>query len=125
MAQKNWQIHGAWGRNHIIGLYHGQDSGHVVVHCNNKVILLDFNVLDTKTYSFFVDQELCELVIKPQADTYDYELNINYQADTPQNRTRKDHEKKDRKAFILSLIIGALIFLGAFLLAYFLVNLEK
>ena len=122
MAQRNWQLNNAWGRQHIIGIYHGQDSGHVVIHCNNKVILLDFNVLDAKTYTFFIDQELYELAIKPEAGAYDYELNINYQADTPKNRSRKDDKEKDQKAFVLSLIIGALIFISAFLLAYFLID---
>lgn len=125
MAQQNWQLQNVWGRNHIIGLYHGHDSGHVVVHCNNKILLLDFNVLEYKTYSFFIDQELYELTIQPQEDSYSYDLNINYQADTPQNNSRKTKKKEERLAILLSLLIVALLFLSAFLFVHFFVDLES
>lgn len=125
MAQKNWQLNNVWGRNHIIGLYHGHDSGHVVVHCDNKVLLLDFNVLGAKTYSFFIDQELYELSILSQAGAYEYELKINYQADTPQNNSRKTEKKEERQAILLSLLIVALLLLSAFLFVHFYVDLES
>jgi hypothetical protein len=122
LAQRNWQLDHGLGRQHIVGIYHGQDSGHVVVHCNNKVLVLDFNVLQAKTYSFFIDQELYELAIQPQANSYHYELNINYEVDTPKNRSRKTTKDEDRRAFFLSLIVGGLIFLMAFVLAFFLLK---
>lgn len=122
MAQRNWQLDHGIGQKHIVGIYHGQDSGHVVVHCNNNVIVLDFNVLQAKTYSFFIDQELYELAIQPQADSYQYELNVNYKVDTPKNRSRKANKEEDRKAFLLSLVVGGIIFTGAFVLAFFLLK---
>ena len=119
MAQQNWQINTGYGRDHIIGIYHGDQSGHVVVHCNNRVLLLDFNVLQPKSYKFFIDQELCELNIDKDNNCFCYDLSIDYQADTPKNRHRDAEEKEERRAYLLSLLTGVGILLVAFVIAYY------
>lgn len=60
-----------------MGVYHGPQSGHLVVHCNSRVLLIDFHVLQAKTYSFLIDNQLCELRIAAKDGHYDYVLDLN------------------------------------------------
>lgn len=73
---------------------HGAQSGHLVVHCNAKIILIDFKVLENKMYSIFIDDQLCEISIERRDDEFFYGFKINSKADTPRNRQRKKIEKK-------------------------------
>ena len=63
MAQMNWIYLDDRGGRHSIGLYHGDRSGHMLIHCNRKIIQIDFSVKETKTYSFFVEDEFCEMIV--------------------------------------------------------------
>ena len=74
-------------------MYHGEDSGHLMVHCNNKVMLIDFGVKGSKNYSFFLDEELFELHLTRENGRFSYELKHNEDIDSPHNR-RRDQEKK-------------------------------
>ncbi|MEZ4949020.1 MAG: hypothetical protein R2879_05490 [Saprospiraceae bacterium] len=115
MSQFSWTVIGQNGKKYQIGLYHGNKTGHVMVHCNMKVILIDFSVLESKQYSFFLDEELCELNLERQGDSFRYGLNLNKDADTPLNRKRKLLDKRNliqSGLFLLGTIavIGTIIF---------------
>jgi len=92
--QFNWTYLGDNGKNHKVGMYHGAESGHLMVYCNNKVILVDFSVLKSSTYSFFIEEQLCELEIELRKGEFRYGFHLNKTADTPLNRIRKKKEKK-------------------------------
>ncbi|MBK7475922.1 MAG: hypothetical protein IPI11_07865 [Haliscomenobacter sp.] len=126
MAQQSWTLNTGNGRQHLIGLYHGEESGHLAVYCNNQIILVDFHVRAEKRFSFFVDEELCELTILPAAVRgFQYQLVLNEQADTPRNQRRKAlaaAQEKDRKEWIWRLVFGlaaVLFVLALILLAFF------
>lgn len=110
MAQQNWHLDNGWGRKHLIGLYHGTDSGHLVVHLNNQVLLIDFNVLENKMYSFFIDQELYELQIQRSGPDFSYNLHLNTEADTPKNNERKKDEKTELFNYVLSILVTIVLF---------------
>ncbi len=85
-----------------MGLYHGTQSGHLLVYCNSKVVLIDFKVRESKTYSMFLDDELLELKLDRRKDKFFYSFQINKEADTPRNRQRIENERRDvRRAMIL------------------------
>lgn len=126
VAQQSWTLNTGNGRQHLIGLYHGEESGHLAVYCNNQVILVDFHVKEEKRFSFFLDEELCELTITPDAQQrFQYRLVLNEQADTPSNQRRKAlaaAQEKDRKEWIWRMVFGAaaaLFLLALTLLAYY------
>ena len=80
VAQQSWTLNTGNGRQHLIGLYHGEESGHLAVYCNNQVILVDFHVKEEKRFSFFLDEELCELTITPGAQQgFQYRLVLDEQ----------------------------------------------
>jgi hypothetical protein len=120
VAERNWRFTNDLGRAYLIGLFHGDSTGHVVVHCNNQVMLVDFNVFESAHYSFFVDDELCELDISRAGQDYYYNCHINHEADTPKNRWRQERiaqmEFKNKTAWavfggLMVLAIGAVIWL--------------
>ena len=77
MGQTNWTYCNKFGQIHKIGLYHGDDSGHVVLYCNNQILTIDFYVTKQKTYAFYLNNDLCEVSLQKGIEAYEYELKIN------------------------------------------------
>lgn len=119
MAQLQWTVPGFGGKTYLVGLYHGEDSGHLMVHCNNKVMLIDFGVQSSKDYSFFLDDELFEVkILKKENGTYAYDMVHNEEIDSPHNRRREEGKKSDRRSIIAG--IGLVVLIGiVFSLLYF------
>ncbi len=83
------------GKVYRLGLFHGERTGHVLMHCNSRIVLIDFNITSSKMYSFFLDDELCEVHIERLTGTnYQYSCTLNREAATPLNEMRKASEKK-------------------------------
>lgn len=118
LAQLKWTYVSDTGRQYHIGIYHGSRSGHLVVHCNLKVVIIDFNVLESRTYPLFLDDELCELTIEKTNGEFRYGFDINRKADTPRNRQRRVVEKKHWRQTLL--FFGAMGVCIAVLTAIFL-----
>lgn len=89
-----------------------------MVYCNLRVVIIDFNVLETKTYPLFLDDELCELTIERKNGAFRYGFDINRKADTPRNRIRKKVEKKHWRQTLL--FFSALAVCVALFTAFFL-----
>lgn len=106
------------GQRYRIGIYHGDHTGHVVVHAEGKVVITDFGVWDSRTYTFFVEDDLCEVVIsKKKEHTYTYSCQINYEANTPLNAQRKQHARQNwRLGFLFA---AAIICFAVIVAAYF------
>jgi hypothetical protein len=96
MAESLWRFTNELGQPYLIGLFHGDKDGHLVVHCNSRVVLIDFNVQQSKAYSFFIEEELCELKLDRQDAGFTYSCRINVDADTPKNRWRKSAEQTEK-----------------------------
>jgi hypothetical protein len=109
MAQINWVFLDDSGGRHKVGLYHGDRSGHVMIHCNMKVMQVDFSVKDSKMYSFFIEDELIEVILEKKNGVFGYEFRVNKKADTPRNKVRRVTEGKTRK--YLALTVGGLLLL--------------
>jgi hypothetical protein len=107
LGQFNWTYLGDHGKKFNIGLYHGPRSGHLLIHCNTKIVQVDFGVRESTTYSFFLDEELCEIELERKGDQFFYRFNINKDIDTPRNRARKKAERKHWNQSLL--FFGALI----------------
>jgi len=119
MNRFNWTYVDSRGHQNRIGLMHGAQSGHLLIYCNTKIILIDFKVLQSKTYSVFIEDELCEISIERKENKFYYGFDINKKADTPLNRSRKETDKKH--------LFQSLLFVGAFfsciaLVVYFFFN---
>lgn len=119
MAQMGWVFLDDRGGRHRVGLYHGDQSGHVLIHCNLRVVQVDFSVKETKTYSFFIEDELCEVHLYKEPDgSFGYEFVVNKTVDTPRNRIRRVDERRVRRqmaifitGFVAVIAAGVLGFL--------------
>ena len=111
MAQVNWIYLDDCGGRHSVGVYHGDRSGHLMIHCNRRVVQIDFSVRSPKTYSFFIEDEFCEVIIdKMPNGRFGYEFRVNKTIDTPRNRIRRiDNQRNNKK--LAALIIGVVLFL--------------
>ena len=107
MSQFNWTLLDDAGHRFDIGLFHGNRTGHLIVFCNKKIVVIDFNVLETKTYTFFVEDELCNLEVELKDNKWHYGLKIDEKTATPLNILRKKERKKNlvTSIIILSFII--------------------
>jgi hypothetical protein len=117
MAQVNWVYLDDQGGRHRVGVYHGDRSGHLMIHANRRVVQIDFSVVDTKTYSFFIEDELCEVLVeKMKNGHFGYEFRVNKTIDTPRNRIRKVGNRRNNRllAWLVVAVVAAiaLIFFG-------------
>lgn len=117
MAQVGWVYLDDYGGRHRIGLYHGDRSGHVVIHCDLRVIQIDFQVKESRTYSFFVEDELCEIGLHRETDRFTYTFEVNKKVDTPRNRARKVEDRRNQR-YLAALIAGLAFFIIATLVGF-------
>ena len=73
MAQRIWLYKNLNGAVFEIGLYHGDESGHVMIYVGKEILQIDFNVKIKKDYRFMLDDELFKLTYYPDKP-YKYEL---------------------------------------------------
>ncbi len=105
MAQMGWVLLDDRGGRHRVGLYHGDQSGHLMIHCNLRVVQVDFSVKESRTYSFFIEDEFCEIrLFKEQDGRFGYEFVVNKTVDTPRNRVRRVDERRIRRQMALFII---------------------
>ncbi len=115
MNQYQWTFLDNAERRHTLGIAHSANSGHLVVHCNQQIVKIDFSVLEPKTFSFFVEDELCHLAIEGDKQSgFTYKFHIDTEVDTPVNRDRKIKRitSARRNALTLTtmvLVIGSLL----------------
>ncbi|MFN7118726.1 MAG: hypothetical protein ACK4TA_18145 [Saprospiraceae bacterium] len=116
MAQHNWAYTSESGKQYVVGLYHGVESGHLMVYCDLRIILIEFSILQDYTYSFFIENEMLDLTIKRKDNEFQYGFQVNKEVDTPRNRKRKVQEKQERRWMSVALVVMGILgilFLGA------------
>ena len=115
MGQFQWTVLGQTGKKYNVGIYHGDKSGHLMIHCNSKVVQVDFYVTESKTYSFFIDDEFFELEVEKKDSKFLYGLKLNTTADTPLNNLRKEQDKRHwAKTVLFTILFLAAAFIVAF-----------
>lgn len=102
MAQLGWVYLDPQGGQHRVGLFHGDNTGHLLIHCNMRVIQIDFSVKESRSYSFFIEDELCQISIYKETGGYSYEFKMDRKVDTPLNRQRKALNRQNLKYVLWS-----------------------
>lgn len=111
MAQYRWSYTGLHGKRYIVGLFHGPKTGHLMIYVNSKIVQIDFKVFEEKVYSFFIEEDLCEISVKKKNGVFGYDFQINKEVDTPLNRKRKAFNKVNRNR-IITMFVGLVVFLA-------------
>lgn len=112
LNQHYWTFLDDFGGRHRVGIYHGPKSGNLLIYCNAKVVLIDFLVRNPKNYSFFINEELCEIKLhRDDEGQFTYTFEVNKKVDTPLNKLRKSREERYMKYTIL-ILVGFVLFVG-------------
>lgn len=74
MSECRWTYYDPSEGTQILGLYHGDRSGHVMIYLNGKVVLVDFQVFSSKSYSFIVNENLLKLNLQKHNGKFQYEF---------------------------------------------------
>ena len=94
MNQLNWTYLDDMGNQHQVGVAHGEESGNLLIYVNAEIVKIDFKVFEPKSYTFFIEQELCAIHLDKNESGFLYSFKIDKKVDTPLNRMRKKTEKK-------------------------------
>lgn len=115
MAQIAWHVTGNLGHRFEVGLFHGDKEGHVMLYCNAKVVQVDFAVVDSKEYRLMLDEEICVVAIKKEADgSFAYTCELDRESETPLNKRRKAEKEFVSKQDNLRLYVavGVILVIG-------------
>ena len=74
MSETRWTYYDPQQGIQALGLYHGEDSGNVVIYHNWDVVMVDFMVHQSKTYSFMVNQSLLRLNLQKKNGKFKYKF---------------------------------------------------
>lgn len=116
MSQIRWTYVDDYRRKYHVGLYHGDRTGHLVIHCNSRILVIDFHVRDTKKYSFFINDELFDVHVERQNGKFAYSFEIDEHTRTPRNLRRK----KVNRSELIKTVALALSVVAALALVFFL-----
>lgn len=115
MAQIYWKYENKEGNTFDVSLYHGEDSGHVLIYSGHEIISIDFGILSAKTYSFMLNEELFEIGIDFAGKSAHYSLqNI----DTGRRIPEFSATAATKKHLLTSVIILILFLLFIFLMIF-------
>ena len=120
MSQITWTYIDDDGSRHRVGLFHGDNTGHLLVYCNARIVVIDFSVKASKNYSFFINEELCDIEVEEKEGKFAYGFKVDQITDTPRNRgRRKLIQTQIRQSLWLGAAFICLVMLVVFLLLHF------
>ncbi|MBK9733719.1 MAG: hypothetical protein IPO92_01620 [Saprospiraceae bacterium] len=115
MPQQSWYYKNNSDIAYDLSIYHGDESGHVIIYSNQAIIIIDFGITTDKSYSFYLGEELFELSIKIETSNRSYVLKNMYSgskiSDDSQNKYPTEHVKKALLIVTMSAILGLIAFL--------------
>ena len=74
MSQWRWTFYDPHEGTQTLGLYHGEESGHVMIYLNDQVVIIDFMVHHSKSYSLMVNDLLLKLNLKECNGQFSYDF---------------------------------------------------
>ena len=104
------------GVQHHVELFHGRMKGHVLISCNGSILVTDFDVRQSKSYTFFINEELCKIHMKRKGLKFTYNFEIDKKANTPLNQLRR--ERQNRYNVYLGLIILGFVVICSIVVAF-------
>ncbi len=111
-----WTYVDDYGASHNVGLFHGINTGHLMIYCNTRIMFIDFNVTDEKKYSFFINDELCDIQVEKSDGKFAYGFEIDQKTHTPRNVNRKKQERKDLINSLIFILFILLVITGTVLI---------
>lgn len=114
-----WKYVSSEGKTYYVGLFHSEENGHLVIYCGANILQVDFNVLQANTYSFLIDDDLCEVVLEPAKTGFSYQFFANREKEAEKKEQRR---QLDRKHLKQTMILGGIFILVIVAGAFFMVS---
>ena len=89
MSQMTWTYIADDGSRHKVGLFHGDNTGHLLIYCNASIMVIDFSVTHHPQLFFFINDELCDIEVEEKEGKFSYGFKVDQITDTPRNRVRR------------------------------------
>ncbi|MEP7197007.1 MAG: hypothetical protein ABI851_10840 [Saprospiraceae bacterium] len=115
MGQQVWNMQSISGDHYCLGLYHNEDSGNLMLYLNSNIFLIDFFILDDKTFQFYIGNEFMKLNIIKSNEIYIYELKVDLESPTPLNIAMSKNEENEQKSILFGLIVFCIVLLLVFI----------
>ena len=110
VGQLRWTYLDDAGQHYNVGIYHGDNTGHIMLYVNSNIVLIDFSVKESKHYSLYLGEELCDVIVEKKNGNFAYGLKPNMDVDTSLNRKRrKENIKNNLKTAFLGFLLIVLI----------------
>jgi hypothetical protein len=120
MSQMTWTYIADDGSLHKVGLFHGDNTGHLLIYCNASIMVIDFSVHSTRNYSFFINDELCDIEVEEKEGKFYYGFKVDQITDTPRNRVRRRLIREEvRQSLLIGTILIVVILLATWLIFRF------
>ena len=119
MGQQVWEMDSITGEHYTLGLYHGEESGHLMLYMNENIFLIDYNILENKIYQFYIGNEFMKLNIRKVNLIFEYSLEVDTESPTPLNQVYKKNKINDEKILLFGLIFISIILVGLFIYNYY------
>ncbi len=103
MAQQIWHMKDVTGAEYTLGLYHGEESGNLMVYLNNAIMIIDFKIKQNKDYHFYIGKEFMLLRIKKISEHYEYSLTVDTESDTPYNLSIRKQAREEQYLMIIGM----------------------
>ena len=116
MPRFKWIYLEGGGVNHHVELFHGRMKGHVLISCNGSILVTDFDVRQSKTYTFFINEELCKIHMNRKGLKFTYSFEIDKKANTSLNQLRR--ERQNRYNIYLGLIVLGFVAICSLVVAF-------
>ncbi len=100
------------GRRHRIGLFHGDTNRHLLVYCEDRILIVDFAVTTDKHYAFYIDDELMDIRVEEKDGRFSYGLSVDTVTDTPRNLLRRKAGRRQAVLLVL-LALGIVLVVAA------------
>lgn len=72
VAQLYWNYYSLSGKRYIIQMYHGEDSGHLLLFVNGNILSIDFEQEGGAKKSFMIENQIIELEINEEDEVFEY-----------------------------------------------------
>ncbi len=118
MPQLNWTYYSLAGTRHLIEMYHGDDSGHLILFVNGEIIKIVFSQVEDTTHSFIIDQQMIEFKMTKSGENFEYEV-------TPQTRESMGLKTKKEPTFSKHFWIPLIFLLVILNLVFYLIKSLK
>ena len=102
------------GVKHHVELFHGRMKGHVLISCNGSILVTDFDVRQSKTYTFFINEELCKIHMNRKGLKFTYSFEIDKKTNTPLNQLRRKRQSR-YNIYLGLMVLGFAIFCSLFI----------